>query len=717
MDPEQFPTAQNPPIPPKEDEKDSSEFEFRSDVDPPTIKVDSRFDGPDVGDTLENCLLIAELGSGTSGRAFLAQQPSLAGRLVVLKVSNLLNGEEINLARLQHTNIMPLYWASTAAEHGLHVLAMPYLGRTTLAGLLSGMEEFPRGMWNGQIVFDVLQAEQAEMPAQIAVQGHSVEVLTHSSWIEFVTRLGHILAEALAYAHQRGLLHLDLKPANILITPDGHPILLDLDVARQPIPAGTTSVPWLGGTEYFMSPEQRAAMIAVTLRQPIACDVDGRSDLYSLGLVLYHALGGVCDAQNMPNLNTLMSLNADISQGLVEILARCLAQNPKHRYPDCNALAEDLDRHLHDLPLRGVRNSLSEKWRKWRRRRPFALHVALLFVGFCTAAGAAGFTFQQANEERRRNAEIALTDGQEWQRKGQFEAAVRRYLVGKELAEQTFGAKLLQSQLERRLSQAQRQQKAGELANVVHLMRFYALQEHLPRRLQHVLEASSRNAWADRGLLIDHSAGRLELAAERNIRAHLQELVLLWSDLQVRLAPATHTEPIRREVQKVLKEAEQLFGPSLALGLAQEKYAGIPPARHQPEAAWEFCTLARFALDRNDLANAARFIQEAIQQEPFGFAANFYLGVCMMRLKKFDQALQAFSFCVGQDPFAECILLRGQAQAALGVTDRALSDFSRAIEMKPSLALAYHHRSSLYQSLGRLEEAAKDSQLAKKLSE
>src|ERR1041385_6936198 len=111
-------------------------------------------------------------------------------------------------------------------------------------------------------------------------------MLRHSSCVEFALRIGQTLAEGLEFAHRRGLLHLDVKPSNILITPDGQPILLDLDVARQPVAAGTPAVPWFGGTPSYMSPEQRRAMEALWHHESIPLRVDERSDVYSLGMVL-----------------------------------------------------------------------------------------------------------------------------------------------------------------------------------------------------------------------------------------------------------------------------------------------------------------------------------------------------------------------------------------------------------------------------------------------
>jgi len=661
---------------------------------------------------------VAELGCGATGKAFLAQQETLGERLIVLKVTKAASRhEQLNLARLQHTNIMPLYWAMTLPHEGCQVLAMPYLARTTLAKLLYILKDSARESWTGQRVFEVLASEQASMPQQIAIQAHPAQILKQSAWIEFVVRTVLTLAEALAYAHQRDLLHLDLKPANILITPDGQAILLDLDVAREPIPAGTTSVPWLGGTWLFMSPEQQTAITALKAGEPIPCAIDGRSDLYSLGLILYQALVGSCDEEHRPNPLELPRLNPQVSRGLADISARCLAQNPIDRYSDCDALAEDLRRHLNDLPLRGVRNRLPERWRKWRRRRPLGLPMFLLLAGFCCTAGTAGFKFFQRNEDRRQQAEAALHDGQEWQRKGQYAEATSRFLAGKELAEQAYGADHLQTDLSRRLRQTQRLQKAEELDKLVHLLRFYALQDLPSRRLQWVLEAAGRKLWAERDLVMDRSAGTLEVVIERNILDQLLELVFLWSDLRIRNTPPSHAESVRAEVRTVLVEAERMLGSSFGLSVTREQLGDAAGSRPNPQAAWEFCAQGRIALGKGQHAEAARFMQAALDRDPLGFVPNFYLGVCALRQRKYERAVQALSFCAGQQPSPECFLLRGQALAALGETDRALEDFNHALEKNPELGGAYLQRGNLYRDQGRLEEAEKDFQLARKLSE
>ena len=696
------------------------------DVDDPGTTLNLRGATPcslhgsnEVGDVVENCRLVAKLGYGSSGQAFLAQEIGLADRPIVLKIAVDDRQEHLNLARLQHTHIMPLFWARTLYPCALRVLAMPYVAKTTLADLIRSLASAPISAWTGQRVFAVLQEDQDDLPIRITVDENHAQILKQSTWVDFVVRMGQTLAEALAYAHQRNVLHLDIKPTNIVLTPDGQPMLLDLDVACSPLSAGDAGVPWFGGTPAFMSPEQKTAMDALARKQPIPQTVDRRADLYSLGLVIYQALGGnVMDGQP-PNPRQLPRVNPHVGRELAEILSRCLAENPDHRYPDCAALAEDLGRHLRDLPLLGVRNRLTDRWRKWRRRRPFGLLILGLVVGFCVAASLAGFSFLRVNEERRTQAEFSLIEGQEWQRKGQYGAAVQRYLAGKELAETTSGCQPLHAQLAQRLHNAQRLQSADELIKAVHVMRFYALQEHKPRRLQHVLEAAARKVWAQRDLLIDRTAGNLEPAIERSIDNQLQELVLLWADLQMGLAPPTHKDPVRAEVETILLEAETKLGPTFALHLVRGQWVGnpVPIDRIKPHAAWEYCALGRVDLANGKVDAASRHFQEALDREPLDFGANLHASVGWMRQKKYTHAVQGLSYCLGKDPSAECLLLRGEALAAMGDHDLALRDLSLALEKNPGLAGAYQHRGQVLVSLGRHEDAAIDFENARKLAD
>src|SRR5262249_52336642 len=151
--------------------------------------------------------------------------------------------------------------------------------------------------------------------------------------------------------------------------------LLDFHLARPPFRPNDPAPVWMGGTPGFMSPEQEAAFAAVSAGRPIEAGGDGRSDIYSPGVLVYEALAG-----EMPPAEAgrrrLRSRNPGVSVGLADIIGRCLARNPADRYPDADSLADDLRRHLGDRPLQGVPNrSPVERWRKWRRRRPYDLIV------------------------------------------------------------------------------------------------------------------------------------------------------------------------------------------------------------------------------------------------------------------------------------------------------------------------------------------------------
>src|SRR5207244_12851253 len=101
-------------------------------------------------------LLLAELGRGVHGRVFLASQPSLADRPVVLKLTPCDASEHLSLARLQHTHIVPLYCVQDHPARGLRALCMPYFGGATLAPLLTALRPNPPANRGGKDLFDAL---------------------------------------------------------------------------------------------------------------------------------------------------------------------------------------------------------------------------------------------------------------------------------------------------------------------------------------------------------------------------------------------------------------------------------------------------------------------------------------------------------------------------------------------------------------------------------
>jgi len=161
------------------------------------------------------------------------------------------------------------------------------------------------------------------------------------------------VADALDYAHRRGVVHRDIKPENILVS-NGHAVVADFGIARAIGLAGGATLTGVGfpiGTAAYMSPEQASA----------ASPVDGRSDIYSLGCVVYEMLAGRM-AFSGPSLKSVLTqqltidpplvhiTRPDVPQNIIDIVRRCLRKQPEERYQTAGELAEDLRGALSDLP-------------------------------------------------------------------------------------------------------------------------------------------------------------------------------------------------------------------------------------------------------------------------------------------------------------------------------------------------------------------------------
>jgi serine/threonine protein kinase/TolA-binding protein len=660
--------------------------------------------------------VLADLGRGVEGRVFLARQRSLADRPVVLKVTTRQGREHLSLARLQHTHIVPLYWVQDDPEHDRRTLCMPYLGSVTLTTLLPALRDVPPARRTGRHVLDVLDRDGAESAVALPARGPVRQALARASYVQAVAWIGACLAEALAYAHERGLLHLDLKPSNILLAADGQPMLLDFHLAQGPLEAGTRP-PWgLGGTPLYMSPEQRAAATALGQGRPIPAALDGRSDVYSLGLVLYQCLGGGLPLQ-YPRPPRLDRCNAQVSPGLADVIHKCLAEDPRARYPDAASLAADLRRHLADLPLRGVANrSLAERWRKWRRRRPHALLLGCLLA--LSLAGALAVGVWSAGERREQvrsrldRAEADLREGQQLLRGRQYAAALERLERGMHLAEGAAGGEELAGRFEAPLRQARRLKSAEDLHRLADAVRYAAVAESAADNDLRTLEKGCRDLWDNRDRILALHVDSEADEVTRGVRADLLDLAVIRTDLRLRLTEPARAAEVRREALKLLAQAEQAFGPNAVLLLERERLArGMGEtaeareaarrrAAQPPRSAWEHYSLGRRLLQDGERDKAAAELEEAVKQAPGDFWANFYQGKCAFSRGRYHEAVGAFRTCVALAPrSAPSYHNRGLAYERLGNHDRALADYDRALRLAPDLVEAARNRARLKKEL------------------
>ena len=658
---------------------------------------------PSCGETVGDCRLLLELGRGAQGRVFLAAQTSLADRLVVLKMGPRDCHEHLALARLLHTHVVPLHFVQDLPVHNLRVLAMPYLGGATLAQLRDELKPVPVADRTGRDLLEALDRIQASRPPAASPAGPTRARLENYSYAEALCWVGACVADALQYAHERNMLHLDLKPSNVLLAGDGQALLLDFHLARPPLPAGSLPPGWFGGTPGYMPPEQRLALEAVRARRPTPAPLDGRTDTYSLGVVLFQMLGGEPTPQALKApRRALRRVNRAVSPGLADVVAHCVEPEPGRRYQQAGALAEDLRRHLAHQPLIGAPNrSLVERWQKWRRRRPHALVRAGLVL-FLAAAFAACAALTWAHFERQgQDAEAALAEGEGLLRRGLPAEAERSLERGQELA----GRAPWLGPLSRRCpTGCARPAGRGW------------------RRTCTVSPTTCGSATTRRAYFPKPRRSSKRPAPAYGVRGANWPVRTRATPLRrkrCKSAPTCATSPCfgwgcttttRRRAQEleVLDEAESLFGPSPVLRYERVR-RGAAADDLPPRTAWDHYSLGRALLRDGRTADAAAQLEKSVEQEPQGFWPNFYEGACAYRLGRHAEAEAAFRVCTALAPdSAPCRCNHGLALAALGRPDRARAEYDRALQLDPSLGDAWLNRGVLDYQEKRWEMALDD---------
>ena len=339
---------------------------------------------PSAGESLHGFELLRELGRGSFACVFLARQTAL-DRLVALKVSANMGQEARTLAGLEHDHIVRVFSEQIDAGRDLRLMCMQYVPGITLAKVISGTVLVERAAMTllqpaagaageppgeapdpirrwptipaGQAILELVDSQNSEeVPLDLAAL-RDRERLSKLDLLETACWMGARLAEALAYAHARGVLHRDIKPANILINRYGRPLLVDFNVSVPCSPVGTSiGEDSLGGTPFYMAPEHLAAFDRSTSAPAEA--VDARSDIYSLGIVLYELLSGRLPFGPPPAGTIVDQYEAMATQRrkgpppldpelhappmLDRILGKCLAGKPSARYADAGGLAADL---------------------------------------------------------------------------------------------------------------------------------------------------------------------------------------------------------------------------------------------------------------------------------------------------------------------------------------------------------------------------------------
>jgi Protein kinase domain len=208
------------------------------------------------------------------------------------------------------------------------------------------------------------------------------------------------IADALHHAHQHNIVHRDVKPSNILVRPDGRPVLTDFGIARdQGLPSLTLTGNFLG-TPYYVSPEQVSAK---------RFKVDHRTDVYSLGATLYEMLTGehVFEGDNSAEvIGNLLNqeirdpsrVNPNIPRDVSAILCRALEKSPDRRYLTAEDFATDLRRYQDGRPVVARPITRAKRTWRWARREPrVAVSLAMVLVTLTVGLSISTFFYKEAD--------------------------------------------------------------------------------------------------------------------------------------------------------------------------------------------------------------------------------------------------------------------------------------------------------------------------------
>jgi hypothetical protein len=433
----------------------------------PTLGAGAFPTGGAAPERLGDFRILREVGRGGMGAVYEAEQESL-GRRVAVKVlapSRALSPQQIArflrearaAGRLHHTNIVPVY--GVGEQDGIHYYVMQLIAGLGLDQVLDEVRRL-KGLAPGATVAEVpttvaqsgrtipatvlaesflsgsfptpppppspaLTPDPAPDPApgpvppaepaagdgmpKLAValpgqEGRAAGADPDQRYARGVARIGLQVAAALEYAHNQGVLHRDVKPANLLLDAQGTVWVADFGLAKATGLANLTSTNDVLGTPRYMAPERFKG------------HCDARSDVYSLGLTLYELLAltpafahdrdrlsGVTSEAEPPRL---LGLCPWVDADLEAVVQKAIARDPAARYQTANALGEDLARFLSGRPVEALPVGPVGRLRRWARREPAVATLAAAVFGLLATTAVVASALAAVWGTRRRSGAI-----------------------------------------------------------------------------------------------------------------------------------------------------------------------------------------------------------------------------------------------------------------------------------------------------------------------
>lgn len=387
--------------------------------------------------------LQAELGRGGMGVVFRAHQVSLnrpvalkmilAGQLASLEAVERFRMEAEAAAHLDHPNIVPVYEVGTRDGH--HYFSMKLIPGRSLSEAKQD--------WS---VIRSDEPDSARTHAELRIRQRDV------------ARLMETLARAVDHAHQRGVLHRDLKPGNVLIDEAGEPHITDFGLAKRMDGDSQLTVSQaIVGTPAYMSPEQAAGAKRLTTA----------TDVYGLGAILYELLTGRRLFQgDSPTQILRMVLETEptapraieprFNLDLETICLKCLQKEPQRRYASAAALANDLQHFLNGEPIQARPVGTFGRFGRWCRRNPVVASLtAGAFLSLTVGLGAAThFAIKASNKADSERTQRGIAERREKDARESAKAEEKAKLLAQQKEGEAKAARTLAEQREQEAIQA-----------------------------------------------------------------------------------------------------------------------------------------------------------------------------------------------------------------------------------------------------------------------
>lgn len=357
---------------------------------------------PTAGDVIAGFLLMEELGRGSFGRVFRANEISLRERQVVVKLAKHGLHEAQLLAQVPHAGVVPVYSVATDEEWGLTSLCMPFISRATLLDVIEIVHGGKARPADARQISDAARSVNCKDDFLV---DHSTRgaVSPNGTFADAVALFGYLVTQALKTTHARGIYHRDLKPSNILVDQFGCPLLIDFNLSSEPL----DDVP-LGGTLPYMAPEQLRAFVDAVEGRETHHEIGATADVFSLGVCLFELLYGVhpfaplpMDLTNIELAHYLLERQAlglrrvpsgepFVDASLKRILARCLEFDSARRPQSADELAAQLQ----------VSQSLGNRINRFVRIYPRLAKLTTWTVGASLVVGGAWYSTRPTDYER-----------------------------------------------------------------------------------------------------------------------------------------------------------------------------------------------------------------------------------------------------------------------------------------------------------------------------